>query len=93
MAWFIVEFRYVPESFAEVRPRHREYLRGLAERGAVGVAGPLADGTGGVALFQAEDRAELQRIIDADPYHVEGVITDRTVREFTPLLGSWLSGA
>jgi uncharacterized protein YciI len=90
MAWYLVQTRYVPEKFAEVRPRHREYLRGLAERGTVAVAGPLADGSGGVVLYQAADRDALQEVLDADPYHREGALAERTVREFTPVIGSWV---
>jgi uncharacterized protein YciI len=93
MALYLVEIRYVQEKLAEVRPRHREFLAGLAELGTVAVAGPLADGTGGVVLYQADNREQLQDIIDADPYHLEGVVAERTVREFTPVLGAWLPGA
>lgn len=90
MAWFVVEIRYVQDKFAQVRPRHREYLLSLAEQGKVAVAGPLEGDTGGLVLYQAGDREELQRILDADPYHLEGAIAERTVREFTPVLGAWL---
>ncbi|SFA76386.1 hypothetical protein SAMN05216266_101289 [Amycolatopsis marina] len=93
MAWFVVEIRYVQDKFAEVRPRHRDYLEDLAEQGVIAVAGPLADGTGGMFLCQAEDREALQAVIDADPYHIEGAIEERTVREFTPLIGAWVPPA
>ncbi|NIJ14946.1 hypothetical protein FHU38_005354 [Saccharomonospora amisosensis] len=90
MAWFVVEIRYVQDKFGPVRPRHREYLASLAEQGKVLVAGPLQDDTGGLTLYEAADRQELQRLIDADPYHIEGAIAERTVREFKPVLGSWV---
>ncbi|EHR63828.1 hypothetical protein SaccyDRAFT_5033 [Saccharomonospora cyanea NA-134] len=90
MAWFVVEQTYVPERFAAVRPRHREYLSSLVADGTVAVAGPVDGDTGGMVIYQARDREELQRIIDADPYHLEGAIAERTVREFIPVLGAWL---
>ncbi|WP_026455512.1 YciI family protein [Saccharomonospora iraqiensis] len=90
MPWFVVEQRYVPEKYADVRPRHREYLSTLAEQGVVALAGPLDGDTGGMALYQATDREHLQNIIDADPYYVEGAVAERTVRDFKPVLGSWL---
>jgi len=93
VAWFLVENRYVQEKFAEVRPRHREYLLSLAEEGVVAVAGPLGDGSGGVTLYEAIDRDALQEIIDTDPYHLEGAVAERTVREFTPLIGAWVPPA
>ncbi|WP_197319672.1 YciI family protein [Saccharomonospora sp. NB11] len=91
MAWFVVEQTYVPETFAAVRPRHRQFLASLVEDGTVAVAGPVGD-TGGMVIYRADDREHLQRIIDADPYHLEGVLAERTVREFDPVLGAWLTG-
>jgi uncharacterized protein YciI len=90
MTWFLVENRYVQDKYRDVRPRHREYLQKLAADGVCAVAGPLGDETGGVALYQAEDAEALQKIIDADPYHLEGAIAERTVREFKPVLGAWV---
>lgn len=90
MAWFIVEIKYVPGKVADVRPRHREFLQSLAEQGRVAIAGPLGDDTGGVVLYQADSAEALEELIDKDPYHLEGVIAERTVREFKPTLGAWL---
>jgi uncharacterized protein YciI len=90
MTWFLVETRSVPEKYGDVRPRHREYLRALADDGTVAVAGPFGDDTGGVMLIQAEDTAALEKILDADPYHLEGALAQRTVREYKPVLGAWL---
>lgn len=93
MSWYIVENRYVLEKFREVRPRHRDYLLALAEQGRVAVAGPMADNTGGLALFRADDLDDLHKMIDADPYYTEGAVAERTVREFIPVLGSWVPSA
>lgn len=90
MAWYLVEIRYVPEKMPAVRPRHREFLTALADSGRVAVAGPLADDSGGVVLIQADDLDALHAVIDTDPYYTEGVIADRTVREYKPVLGAWV---
>ncbi|WP_410662672.1 YciI family protein [Amycolatopsis sp. lyj-84] len=90
MAWFLVEIRYVQEKLEEVRPRHRKFLSDLAEQGVVALGGPLGDGSGGISLYQAADEAALTEIIDQDPYHLEGVVAQRTVREFKPVIGAWL---
>ncbi|MTD57681.1 YciI family protein [Amycolatopsis pithecellobii] len=90
MAWFLVETRYVPEKYGEVRPRHREWLQRLSDEGAVAIAGPLGDDSGGVTLIQADDAAALEKILDTDPYHLEGALATRTVREYRPVLGAWL---
>ncbi|MEC3980560.1 YciI family protein [Amycolatopsis sp. H20-H5] len=93
MAWYLVEITYVQEKLAEVRPRHRDFLRALAAEGKVAVAGPLADGLGGITLYQAEDDTALKALIDQDPYHLEGVIAERTVREYKPVIGAWVPPA
>ncbi|HKN55659.1 MAG TPA: YciI family protein [Amycolatopsis sp.] len=90
MAWFLVEITYVQEKLADVRPRHRAFLQALAEQGKVAIGGPLGDGTGGISLYQAEDEAALHELINQDPYHLEGVVAKRTVREFKPVLGAWV---
>jgi uncharacterized protein len=90
MAWFLVEIRYVPEKYGDVRPRHREFLARMSGEGAVAVAGPLTDDTGGVTLYQADDEAALYEIINQDPYYLEGAVAERTVRGFKPTLGAWL---
>ncbi|MFE6617344.1 YciI family protein [Amycolatopsis sp. NPDC057786] len=90
MAWFLVEITYVQEKLADVRPRHREFLSRLADQGVVALGGPLGDGSGGISMYQAADEAALMEIIDQDPYHLEGVVAKRTVREFKPVIGSWI---
>ncbi|MEV6911612.1 YciI family protein [Amycolatopsis sp. NPDC051071] len=90
MAWFLVEIRYVREKLEDVRPRHREFLSDLADQGVVALGGPLGDGSGGVSLYQAADETALLEIINQDPYHLEGVVAERIVREFKPVIGAWL---
>ncbi|GAA5163640.1 MULTISPECIES: YciI family protein [Amycolatopsis] len=90
MAWFLVETRYVQEKFRDVRPRHREYLGQLADQGVVAVAGPFADESGGVFLVRADDEEAVTKLLDADPYSLEGALEERRVREFKPVLGAWV---
>ncbi|KID29280.1 hypothetical protein JD82_03357 [Prauserella rugosa] len=90
MTWYVVQTRYDGDKYVDVRPRHRDYLAELAERGVVAVAGPLEDNVGGMVIMQAESRDELERLLDADPYHLEGALAERTVREWKPVIGAWL---
>ncbi|MFD5091459.1 YciI family protein [Amycolatopsis thailandensis] len=90
MAWFLVEITYVREKLEDVRPRHRKFLSDLAEQGVVALGGPLGDGSGGISLYQAEDETVLLDVINQDPYHLEGVVAERSVREFKPVIGAWL---
>ncbi|EMD28761.1 YciI family protein [Amycolatopsis azurea] len=90
MAWFLVEITYVQEKLEDVRPRHRKFLSDLAEQGVVALGGPLGDGSGGISLYQAADETALLDVINQDPYHLEGVVAERSVREFKPVIGAWV---
>jgi len=94
MAWFTVETTYTADrdKLAAVRPRHREYLRGLAAEGKVTGAGPWADDSAGFAIYHVEDRDELDRLLDEDPYTTGGVAADRAVHEWKLVLGEWAHG-
>jgi uncharacterized protein len=87
-----METRYVDdrEKLLAVRPVHRDYLGRLAKEGVVLAAGPNADDTGGIVLFDVADAAQLDQIVAEDPYVAEGVLAERTVREWNIVLGAWL---
>nr|WP_086859285.1 YciI family protein [Streptomyces milbemycinicus] len=58
----------------------------LREAGELVAAGPWADDTGALLVFDVE-RERLDRILEADPYYgVAGVEVVR-VREWTPVVG------
>ncbi|MEV0088905.1 YciI family protein [Saccharopolyspora sp. NPDC050642] len=91
MAKFVVELVYGEdeERRLEVRPAHREYCRGLAERGVLLAAGPFADNLGAQLIYEAADADELGGVLAADPYTEAGVIAKTTVREWNLLTGAW----
>ena len=72
---------------------HVEYLRGLVARGKLRASGPA---TGlplraGLLIFTVEDRAELDALIAADPFAIEGLIEELTVIAWDPLFGAFAS--
>jgi uncharacterized protein YciI len=91
MTWFAVETRYIADRdrLLATRPRHREYLVGLAEQGAVLAGGPFTDDKSGFAVYRVADRAELDRLLADDPYTTEGIAAGREVREWRITLGPW----
>ncbi|HEY0499583.1 MAG TPA: YciI family protein [Kutzneria sp.] len=92
MPKFAVEYRYVedvPKRHA-VRPEHRDFLRGLAEQGKVLAAGAWTADDGGLLLFDVDDEAEMQKILDNDPYQAAEVIASTKVTPWTPVLGIWV---
>ena len=91
MTWYAVETRYTEDRdrLNATRPRHRDYLRGLVEQGKVLAGGPWADDSAGFAVYRVEDADELDRLLAADPYTLDGVAAERIVREWRITLGPW----
>jgi len=74
-----------------VRPAHRAYL--LAQETLLG-SGPFEDGAPGALLvFGTADRAQLDTVLAADPFALEGLIAETDVREWDVVLGPWATGA
>lgn len=92
MARFVVELVYGPDEDKrlEVRPEHREYSRGLAERGTLLAGGPYTDGKGAQIIYETADETELQDVLAADPYTKAGVIASTTIRQWEVVTGAWL---
>ncbi|MBT2408478.1 MULTISPECIES: YciI family protein, partial [unclassified Streptomyces] len=68
------------------RPAHRALLQGLHEEGHLVAAGPWADDTGALLVFDVE-RGELDRLLEADPYYRTPGVEVLGVREWAPMVG------
>ncbi|HEX5498809.1 MAG TPA: YciI family protein [Thermomicrobiales bacterium] len=55
-----------------IRPTHREYLKQLVNDGKLHGAGPWADDTGALLIYEAANDAEARAIFAADPYNEGG---------------------
>jgi uncharacterized protein YciI len=60
---------------------HYGFLDELRRSGALEVAGPFTDGTGGAYVLKAESLEAARAIAQSDPLHLEGCSTV-TVREW-----------
>jgi hypothetical protein len=69
-----------------VRPSHRDYLRSLAADGKLLHAGPWADDSGSLIVYEAESLEEAQAILAADPFTTEGIVVDAVIREWNRVL-------
>jgi uncharacterized protein YciI len=89
-----VTYRYTEDVATrdEVRAEHREFLRGLADAGHLLLSGPFgADAPAGALLvYRADDLAQVQGWVDADPFSTRGVVASSTVTEWEPVLGTLL---
>lgn len=79
-------FTASPERLA-ARPAHRSFLTRLHEEGRLLAAGPWADDSGALLVFDVGP-AELERVLDADPYYRTPGVEVAAVREWTPVVGS-----
>jgi uncharacterized protein YciI len=82
-----VEYAFVAEATERrlaARPAHREWLTGLKADGRLVQAGPFADGTSALLVFDVADETDLDALLAADPYPKDAfVVASR--REWTPL--------
>lgn len=84
MTTFIREISMQPddERRLAVRPAHREYVQQLFEAGQIRMSGPLAGDDGAVLVYEAADRAAAEALVAADPYRIEDVVTELSLREW-----------
>lgn len=78
-------FTATPERLA-ARPAHRVLLRRLHDEGRLVAAGPWADDTGALLVFDTE-RAELDRLLESDPYYRTPGVEVLGIHEWTPVVG------
>jgi uncharacterized protein YciI len=95
MTIFAVTYRYTDDTSTRdsLRTEHRDYLRSLAEQGALLVSGPFgpSEPAGALLLFRADARDDVDRWIAADPFTVRGVVAHASSSEWEPVLGALLT--
>ncbi|MEV6286675.1 muconolactone Delta-isomerase family protein [Kribbella sp. NPDC051770] len=91
MAIFAVQLTFDPsgtEARMQVRPAHRDYLAELQQAGKLVAAGPFADESGALLLYDVADEAELRDILAKDPYTPAGVAEVTTLKEWNRVFGA-----
>lgn len=84
---FMVELEFEDDARRlAARPAHRERLRALHASGRLVMAGPWADDSGSMLVFDT-DRDGLDRDLAADPYYSTPGVRVRSVREWQPVVG------
>ncbi|MFF5075874.1 YciI family protein [Actinoplanes sp. NPDC000266] len=88
MSHFILTYGYNDTpARSERRPEHLEHLAKLQASGALLLAGPLADLSGGIIVLVADDIEAAQALVDQDPYTRHGVTKDRELKEWKITVG------
>lgn len=87
MALFAVTYVYASDSEAldRLRPEHRAFL--AAQDGLL-ISGPTDD-NGALIVFEAASAAEVEELLDEDPFWTADLITERVVVGWEPVLGPW----
>lgn len=81
-----------------VRPAHRSYTQAIRAKGALIIAGPFADDSGALLIYQAKSKDEAMAMILEDPYLAEGVYETYALSEWrlfglnAGLIGSVVNG-
>jgi hypothetical protein len=92
MALYALYYRYIddPATVSTYRPKHREYLTTLVERGELLASGPLGDPgpAGGLLIFEVESLDRMEEIIREDPFTHHGVIEDLSIQSWSLFIGA-----
>ncbi|MGW4336392.1 YciI family protein [Rhodococcus koreensis] len=91
MPLFVLTYRYIDNDalVTEHRPEHRAYLRHLADAGDLVLAGPLGEPgpPRGLLILDVESAARVDELADNDPFHLRGIIKERSVQQWTLSIG------
>ncbi|MHC8381871.1 YciI family protein [Pseudomonas sp. LB3P14] len=66
----------------QVMPAHQSYTQALKANGELIMAGPFADGSGALFIYQAQSTDKAMALALKDPYHVEGVFETFALAEW-----------
>lgn len=90
MAYFAVHYTYSDDTaeLDRVRPQHRAFLTVLAA-GPLVASGPYvdADEPSALLILKAGSPTEVAEALDADPFWEAGLIDERHIQEWNPLIG------
>ncbi len=89
MARFLVQTTFTSaEKRMAHRAEHRVYLNQLVAEGKLLMAGPFADESGGIIIFEAVDEDEVKGMMDNDPFTINGVFATTDIKPWTLVAGS-----
>lgn len=91
MAFFLVTMTHPDgDGWGQHVLAHVNYLKGLIAAGKIRASGPV-QGLGkraGFILMTVDDARQAQRLVDEDPFAIEGLIEELTILEWDPMFGA-----
>jgi uncharacterized protein YciI len=82
----VIEYVQDAERVQSLRPVHRQYLAALRDRGQLAAAGPFADGSGALIIYEAASADEAERLLQGDPFHQNGIFVRYVLRPWSPAI-------
>lgn len=77
---YVILLRYPDAAASEpYREAHRAYIKRAVDDGRILVSGPMEPRSGGVIVTTVSTQAEVEALIDEDPYHRAGVATHEPI--------------
>lgn len=92
MPTFAVTYAYSYSSSAErdvARPGHVEFLKAQFETGRLLKSGPFGseEAPGALLIIAGDSKADVESLMDQDPFQQAGLIEERTVRQWNIFFG------
>jgi uncharacterized protein YciI len=84
----VIEYLTDKDKVEAIRPAHRQYLRGLLEKGKIAATGPFLDGYGALIIYEADSPEEAESLIKGDPFHANGIFVRWVVRPWNPVMAN-----
>jgi hypothetical protein len=84
----IIEYTQDKDKVTALRPAHRQYLTGLKAAGQLVVCGPFTDDSGGMIVYEAANKEAAEKLLEADPFHANGVFVRWQLRPWIPVMAN-----
>ncbi len=84
----IIEYLQDKPKVDEIRPTHRQYLRGLKEKGQIAATGPFTDDSGALIIYEAATKEEAEALLKADPFNQAGIFLKYVIRPWNPVMAN-----
>lgn len=90
-SYFVLQYSYVPDILEKRGPHREAHIKAahdLAEAGRLVMAGALLEPVdGGLFIFKGHSREEIEEYVKADPYVLNGLVTDWKIRPYGVVVG------
>ncbi len=78
-----VELQALSAKLQPIRHEHLQYWYDLSKRGVIWASGPSADFTTGLTIYAVDSLEEARKLLQNEPYYVNGVFYDVKYFEWT----------